>query len=441
MIKRLVKSEFIRDSSWSFLAVAFKSLGGVIVSKLFSVYFGAAGLAILSHFQNLIGFFTSFANEGINKSIVKYWSDKKLKLNEKKRLFKTALWLTGVMMFVVLLPLTWWFRQYFFGVFVSNGSDAQFIWLFVLGVTSLTFAWCINSLILVECGVKDYAIINILSLLVLVGAVFLGIHSRSLNIALTSFILGNGGMFIFSLFYLILKRRNLIRSFVGWPDRVALSRISSFLTMAISVLLTGQILDFIVRDFIINSYGLTTTGEWQAVVKMSANFLLLFTNVVGVVYYPKVSTLIYDHGALKKYVLKVMILVSSLSLLSLTIYYLERGVFLELFFDKELGDAAYLVRYQAIGDFFALNSFLLATVLVAKVQIKKFVIGRFLAALVFLVTLALAIKVLNVEALTLGYMLRQIGLFILMVYFNKELLFGRSKSDHKFSDSESSSTH
>lgn len=430
MIHRLKKSEFVRNSSWSFLAVVFRSMGGVVVSKLFSVFFGASGLAILSHFQNLMSFFTSFANEGVNKSVIKYWSDKKLSKQEKSGLFKTALWVTGIMMLVVLLPLAWWFKEYFFGVFLSLGTaNGQFIWLFILGVALLTFAWCVNSFILVECSVKDYALINIFGLLLLVTSVFLGVRSGELTTALSFFVIGNGSMFIFSLFYLIYRRRELVKSFRGWPEKVALKRISRFLAMAVSVVLFGQVLDFVVRDYIIGKYGLDKTGEWQAVVKMSSNYLLLCTNVIGAVYYPKVSKLIYDHMALRKYVFKVMALMTLVSLLSLSIYYLNRGPFLRVFFDKELENAIYLVRYQAIGDFFAVNAFLLATILVAKVQMRKFIMGRVVSALVFVSALFFLLGKLGLEALTMGYMFRQIGLFLLLVFFNRSLLFGAVKSE------------
>lgn len=434
MIQRLKRSEFIRNSAWSFLAVAFRSIGGVVVSKLFSVFFGASGLAILSHFQNLIGFFTAFANEGVNKSVVKYWSDKKLTKGEKSSLFKTALWTTGFIMLVVLLPLVLCFKEFFFGVFLSLGSSSQFVWLFVLGVVLLTFAWCINSLILVECNVKTYAIINVLGLILMVASVYAGVHSGELVTALLFFVIGNGGMLVFSLFYLIYRKRELLRTFKGWPEKVALKRISKFLTMAISVVLFGQVLDFIVRDYIIGTYGLSKTGEWQAVVKMSSNYLLLFTNVIGAVYYPKISRLIYDHTALRNYIFKVMMLMSAMSVLCLSIYYLNKGLFLTVFFDEQLEGAAYLVRYQAIGDFFALNSFLLATVLVAKVQTREFIFGRFISAIIFISTILFLLEGMDLEALTLGYMFRQMGLFLLLLFFNRGLLFGTPLEKNRHND-------
>ena len=97
-------------------------------------------------------------------------------------------------------------------------------------------------------------------------------------------------------------------------------------------------------------HGLNTTGLWQSVAKMSSSYLLVFTGTVGVIYYPKMASLIHEPKALKVYVLKVLSFVSLVTIISLGVYYLNKELILKLFFSKEFESAA-LVRYQVIGDF------------------------------------------------------------------------------------------
>ena len=43
MKKQQLNKEFLKSSSWSFTAVAFRALGGLTINKFFSVYLGPAG--------------------------------------------------------------------------------------------------------------------------------------------------------------------------------------------------------------------------------------------------------------------------------------------------------------------------------------------------------------------------------------------------------------
>lgn len=402
--------------------MAFRALGGLTINKLFSIYLGPAGLTLLSHFQNLTSLFTLVPSEGVNRGIMKYWSDPKLSEEEKKAIFRTGLWVTTVIYILTFVGLYVWQGNFFFDRFINELTPSQFLMVFIPAIFLMLLSGYLNAVILALRKVRVYAIINIIGLLLLVGVVYLGIRSGNQDQALLSFAVGYGLMFFCALFYLLLRKKTHGLS-IGKPQKKAMGRIFRFLAMALSAIIFGRLLDFVIRDYVIDLYGLERTGLWQAVVKMSTSYLLVFTGTVGVVYYPKMASLIHEHAALKAYVVKVMGFVCIVSIMALGVYWLNKELILELFFAKGFERGAYLVKYQVIGDFFSILSYLLAYLLSARVETTKYIFAQLFSATIYVTLVFLLIDRMNLEALTMAYMFRYIGFFLLLVWMNRRSLF------------------
>lgn len=417
-----MKSEFFKSSSWSFTAVVFRALGGLTINKLFAIFLGTPGITLLSHFQNLTALFTQLPSEGVNRSIMKYWSDPETNEVERMKLFKTGLWVTAIIFSTTLCVLYFGYRGYFFDHFINDYTPKQFLLIFIPAVLLMLLSGYLNSVILALRQIKAYALINVAGLLLLVGLVYLGVTQGTLDQALLSFAIGYGLMFFCALTYLIYRRKTISIG-VGKPDFKSIKKISKFIAMAISAVALGRLLDFGVRDYSIELYGLDRTGLWQSVTKMSTSYMLVFTGTVGVVYYPKMASLIHKPDELKQYVLKVMGFVAFVSLICLSVYFLNKEFILRVFFADGFEKAAYLVRYQVIGDFFAILSYLLAYLLSARVQTIKYIAAQIISAVIYLGLISLLIDRLDLEALTMAYMWRYIGFFLILVVFNRRMLF------------------
>ena len=383
---------------------------------------GSSGITLLSHFQNLTSLFTLLPSEGVNRSIMKYWSDKGTSEEEKGAIFRTGFWVTIIIFLSTLGVLYFWQKEYFFDRFITELSTSQFLLIFIPAVVLMLISGYLNSVILALRKVKAYAIINIISLIVLVLVVYLGVSFGTIDQALLSFSVGYGLMAFVAFAYLISRRKRIHLSF-GKPDAKSLKRIWKFIAMAISAIVFGRLLDFAVRDYIIDLYGTERTGLWQSVAKMSTSYLLVFTGTVGVIYYPKMASLIHDREALKNYVGRVMGFVAFVTVLCLGVYYLNKEFVLKLFFDNGFERAAYLVRYQVIGDLFCILSYLLAYLLSARVETMKYVGAQLISALIYLGVISALLEHYELEALTLGYMWRYIGFFFILIIFNRRTLF------------------
>lgn len=353
---------------------------------------------------------------------MKYWSDPKLSHDEKKEVFQSGLWVTLIIYALTFLGLYVWQGEFFFNRFIQDLEAKQFLTIFIPAVLLMLLSGYLNSVILALRRVKAYAIINIIGLILLVGAVYLGIQSGNQDQALLSFSLGYGLMFFCALVYLLVNKKTY-RLSLGKPKKRALGRIFRFLAMAVSAIIFGRFLDFMVRDYVIDLYGLERTGYWQAVAKMSTSYLLIFTGTVGVVYYPKMASLIHEQAQLKSYVLRVMGFVCFVSIIALGIYWLNKEFVLQLFFAKGFEKGAYLVKYQVIGDFFSILSYLLAYLLSARVETIKYIFANLFSALIYVGLITVLIDHFDLEALTIAYMFRYIGFFLLLLWLNRRSLF------------------
>ena len=401
--------------------MVFRALGGLTINKLFATVLGTNGITLLSHFQNLTSLFTLLPSEGVNRSIMKYWSDPKLEDAAKRKIFQTGFWVTNVLL-IITFGVLYWKKAFFFERFINDYSEVNFLAIFLPAIFLMLVTALLNSVILAIRDVRAFAFISIGGVIVLVGVVTLGVLYGTLDQALLSFVVGYGLMFLGSLTYFLVNRKKL-RIGIGKPDSQSTRRIWSFIIMAISSIAFGKLLDFAVRDYVIDLYGLDRTGLWQSVAKMSTSYLLVFTGTVGVVYYPKMASLIHEPKALRAYVIKVMGFVAFITIICLGVYYLNRDFFLKVFFDEGFERAGYLVKYQAIGDFFAILSYLLAYLLSARVQTWRYIFSQAISAAVYLFLIALLIDQLNLEALTTAYMWRYIGFFFILLIFNRRLLF------------------
>jgi len=95
--------DFLRKSSWSFSSIIIKSICSLVTNKFFAVYFGTTGITLFAHFQNLISLITQVPNDGINRGIIKYWSDPQIPRDQKQKYFIAGFIMNLLMLIIALL--------------------------------------------------------------------------------------------------------------------------------------------------------------------------------------------------------------------------------------------------------------------------------------------------------------------------------------------------
>jgi O-antigen/teichoic acid export membrane protein len=410
---------FLNKSAWSFASVAFRLLGSVATNKLFALYFGTAGLSILAHFQNLIAMLMHVPHDGVNRGLIKYLADKELEESQRQRYLATALMFNGGLFVTVFITLTG-FDELFFSEFRFYLSSTAFYLLFFLASLLFLFNLFLQSVVLAGQQVRAYALFNMAGVLTMLLLLYAVIGSWKIDYALFAFLFGQSASLAFYSFYVFRKGYVKIHGLLF--SGLHFKQLMQFVLMAGSVLAFGKLLDFLVRDEIIELYGLQQTGLWQSVVRVSDLYTMLFIATVGAVYYPQLSARANDPLRLKKYFWEVFRLTAPATALGLLTVYLTKDYVLSTLFSAEFVEAQTLFPYQLLGDWFLLMAYLLVYILSVQTKTTTFVISQAFSAFLYVLILSILLSESGIEVLPQAHAFRGIGYFAFLLIVNRKLL-------------------
>ena len=411
---------FFRKSIWSFSSISAKTICILVINKIFAVFWGTTGITLLAHFQNLLALVTHIPNDGINRGVVKFWANKKIPFSLKLDLFFTGFVLNGLIFGVSIIVFLLFHRQ-IFSIFLVDIEGPLFIGVFIVIVFLNLGYLFFSSIILSFNRIKSYTILNIASNIFSVAGVIYGAIMRNFDFALLAYGLGMGINIIFTT--IILFRLG----FTGFPKfRItwkSIHRLSEFIVLASSVLIFGKLVDFLIRLYAIQELGFHRTGLWQAIVRISEAYMFIFIGTLGMVYRPNIQKYIFDYEKLSNYVKYILKISIPFTIAGLVITYFLRNPILSILFSPQFIQASRLMPFQLIGDFFGIIAYLLAYVLAAQSRIRDFILLQAMAAISFVILTMVFINFLGVDGLPIAYAIKNAFFFILVLSFNRRLIF------------------
>ncbi|MGB5927337.1 MAG: hypothetical protein WBH03_04145 [Cyclobacteriaceae bacterium] len=417
---------FLRRAAWSVVSVFSRAVGFLLVNKMFALTMGPTGITLLSHFQNLIGLVTQIPNDGINRGVIRYLAggtagnDGTLTRRYTSSILWTALLMNGLVLLLSFFAFTA-FSEFFLDDFTAGFSDAGFIaWLFVLLILLLVNL-LLQAILLSYQRLRSYAILNSLVSLATVVAVAIGVQQGNRETALLSFAAGQASGVVFTAGYLVWKKLLPITRPVF--SSIRFKKLSEFLLMAIVAMVFGRLLDFLVREYSIQTFGLDSTGLWQSVVRLSDTYLVFFSAVIGSVYYPHISSMIFHIEGLKKFVRRILLSIAILTPFLLIIIYSYREFWLELLFTPYFSKAGFMVDFQLMGDYFYMLSFPLTYLLIAQTRTRTFIFLEVFAAVIYLGVIWYLIPRFGIEAIPAAHLYKSMAVFVLALLLNRRLIF------------------
>ena len=125
------KNTFIRSlkqSPWTLLIVATRGLGSLGIMKIVAVFFGSSGIALFSHFQNLISLVTQVPDQGNNLGIIRLYS---LQDDIKKRILIGLSFLLNCILFVLVTAAILIRKDFFLKYFDSFTANPLYLWIVI----------------------------------------------------------------------------------------------------------------------------------------------------------------------------------------------------------------------------------------------------------------------------------------------------------------------
>ncbi|MBH3425774.1 MULTISPECIES: O-antigen translocase [Pseudomonas] len=412
----------VKTSLLNGIAVAIKMLTLLGLNKLLAVYVGPSGYAAIGQFQNVVQMLTTFASGAINNGVTKYTAEY---AGDERRLH--SLWRTSGT--IVLVGAT--IASLLIALFSNELAllvlgDAEFSGVFLCFAATLIF-FSFNTLLLaVLNGRKEivlYVFANIggslFSLVVTsVMAIYFGLYGALAALAIYQ-----------SLSFLVtflLCRKTVwfkVRLFFGVIDRKVALNLVKFTAMALTSAICMPISTMLIRNDIVSTLGWDAAGYWEAMLRLSAAYLLLVTTTLSIYYLPRLSEittkkeLIFEIKQGYKIILPVAIFAG-------VAMYFSRDVIIFLLFTIDFSPVRELFAWQMVGDALKIGSWILAYLLLGKAMYKTYIVTEVVFSASYVLFSWCFVRQIGLEGVVLAYAVNYALYWVVMitcvaVYFRK----------------------
>lgn len=334
--------------------------------KITSVYLGPAGLGIVGQMNYFIGMTLGVLSSGLNTGLVRRTVEHGENQAARLLAISTVLRLLlafGLPVALVIAGASRWLAQQ---LLHDSSLTTPFILFAALCVMAL-FSSVVSACAI---GAQDYrsvATINIsnaIATLLLFGSlsVFAGLEGALIAAALTpltSLVVALG----------------IARGKTWWP-RAALSHGFSwaetraalgFVPLAAVSAIALPLIQIVVRDNVAAHSGMADVGLLQGVMRLSDMYLGIVSGLFTMYYLPRFTAIKTAIELRRELYWGFILIVPAISIISLMIYLL-RDELISMIFTKQFTAMRDLFAYQMIGNVLKMSSWLLAFVLLAKVN-------------------------------------------------------------------------
>ena len=361
----------LKTSVLNGVAVLIKTATMFLLNKILAVYVGPAGYAAIGQFQNFIQMITTFAGSAVNTAVVKYTAEYHEDETKQKTVWKTAgsivLLFSFIFTFLVLIfhqTLSLWIFKteaygsvlIWFAIFliffnlntlllaILNGKK-EIVKLITANIAGSLFSLTITGLLAVRFGVYG-------------ALVALSIY-QSLNFIVTLYLSYKSEWFEFSYIW-------------GRIDPGFSKKIAAFALMALVSAVCVPLSQMVIRSYLVLEYNATYAGYWEAMIRLSAAYLMLVTTTLSVYYLPRLSELT-DIKEIKKEVYLGYKFIFPLAVIGGSIVYLLKDWIIPLLFSTDFLPMRELFLWQMIGDTLKIGGWILAYLMLGKAMTKLFV--------------------------------------------------------------------
>ncbi|QKG56016.1 hypothetical protein GKZ68_04790 [Hymenobacter sp. BRD128] len=333
---------FVRGTAGTGAAVAARTAGALLLSKLLALYGGPGGLTQLAQLQNLMALFGALPTDGVQLGATTYLAPLRPGSPRFGLWLGAAAWLIASLVGGAGLLLL---------LFGGPAWPAGRALVFAGAMLVITLQALVGVTLLVAGRRTGYVVLTtVLSALGPAAVAALLALGQPLSRVLLGYVVGQaltGGLAL-----RLASRAGLLRGWPGrfWPSHVALRELTKFLLMALGNLLFGRVVEYAVRAYLMAHFAPSATDLWQAVVKLSDNYTLVAIAVLNTVFYPRLAALAAAPAEQRRYVGTVAGLLALVLAGGLGVLYVVRQPLLTWLFAPRLAAAAPLLAPQLLGD-------------------------------------------------------------------------------------------
>lgn len=356
-------------------------LMGFFMIKIIAVYLGPEGLGALGQFMSVLSIIYIAAGGGVTNAVIKYAAEYRASFKRLRDFTSAAASYSLVFCSVVALVLVVaspWLSELLL-------NDRRFYWLFiVLALAQFVFAF-VNMITGIANGLfrtDIYSRIQIAGSLLAVPVIWVLVSQRSLTGAALAVVASYSLAGIPAGYY---YWRSRLRTHIKWvrPASSDIRKLAAYTAMLVTSALSFPVVEICIRTLLIDRDGLQSAGLWQGAIKLSACYLGFFNVFLAYYFVPMISAT-SDRTQIKRKVMQFMLVVGLLFLAGGSVFYLWRDFFITLALSNEFAPLQAVIKYQLLGDFFRILSYVLAFITVAKAATRLYVCAEIFQSVMFM---------------------------------------------------------
>jgi PST family polysaccharide transporter len=361
----------IRTSLLNSIAVGVRILTTLILNKIFAVYVGPAGYAVIGQFQNFVNMLVALASGAVNTGVTKYTAEYYDDEARQVSVWRTAgtIALVGSIGTGLLIALL---QRFLAGWILKDPAFAGvFVWLGA-GLVLFTLNGLLLAILNGKKEVNRYVVANIAGSLVGLGitgglAVWRGLYGALVALAINQSI-------VFAVTLALCWRTPWfhLRNLAGRVEPTALKSLGRFSLMAVAAAACAPAATMVIRSHLGATFGMAAAGQWEALTRLSGLYLLVVTNPLTIYYLPRISE-IRDPAELRLEIRKAYRFLLPVAVASAIALYLLRDLIVVTLFTAKFAPMRDLFAWQMAGDVVKTAGFLLTYVLLGKAMVTAYV--------------------------------------------------------------------
>lgn len=411
----------LKTSFLSALSNIVRMLTAFLTGKIIATYIGPSGFAFLGQFQNFINIATSFSSAGINSGITKYIAEFSDEEDKKNNYIGTSFFITVFSSLLIGL-LIFLFSDHLANYLLKNISYSYIFKLFSISLVFLAFNNFLISILNGIREIKKLILINIISSVVSAIFTVVLIYYYKIEGALISFVTSQALILLITFCFVFKSNWFKLSKFIKKYDKESGNNLFKYSLMSLISILTVNISQIFIRDFIISSLSTSDAGYWQGMIRISDLYLNFIITTLSVYYLPRLSE-IKDDIKLKKEIFNGYKLILPVLFVINFLIYEFRYLIISLVFTSNFTPMSELFLFQMIGDFFKIASWLLSFLMLAKAMTKTFIVTEIIFNALYITLCIIFVRHFSLVGLSYAHASNYFIYCITMIFLFRKILF------------------
>lgn len=402
----------LKTSVLNGVAVLIKTATMFILNKILAVYVGPSGYAAIGQFQNFIQMVTTFAGSAINTAVIKYTAEYHEDESKQRAIWKTAGSIVFLFSVIFSLLILIFQKQLSLYIFQTVEYQSVFLW-FALFLVFFNFNTLFLAILNGKKEILRLVVANVAGSffsLIITGILAVKFHLYGALVALSIY---QSVAFLVTLFLCYKANWFKFSYLFGKIDKVIAKKFAAFALMALVSALCVPLSQIVIRSYLTHEFGLNYAGYWEAMVRLSAAYLMLVTTTLSVYYLPRLSELSNIQDIKKEVYLGYKFIFPLAVVGGLLVYGLRDWV-IELLFSPSFLPMRDLFLWQMIGDTLKIGSWILAYLMLSKAMTKLFITTEIIFSLSLIILTYISTHIFGFEGVSIAYLVNYAMYWIVM---------------------------